>query len=47
VACRYGLPFLEIRSGSNPVGLRDKNGWDIPLAVTHLSMALAAIFDRG
>ncbi len=46
VACRYGVPFLEIRSGSNPVGLRDKNCWDIPLAATHLSMALAAIFDR-
>jgi len=47
VTCRYGVPFLEIRSGSNPVGLRDKTAWDIPLAVTHLSMALAAIFDRG
>lgn len=47
VACRYGVSFLEIRSGSNPVGLRNKSAWDIPLAVTHLSMALAALFDRG
>ncbi len=47
VACRYEVPFLEIRSGSNPVGIRDRNAWDIPLAVGQLSMALAALFDKG
>lgn len=44
VACRHGIDFLEIRSGSNPVGIRDKTAWDIPLAISHLSMALAAFF---
>ena len=47
VACRYGMPFLEIRSGSNPVGVRDRTGWHIPLAVERLSMALAALIDKG
>jgi len=47
VACRYGVPFLEIRSGSNPVGTRSKTAWNIPLAVARISMALAALFDGG
>jgi len=47
VACRYGVPFLEIRSGSNPVGTRNKADWDIPLAVKRIAMSLAALFDSG
>jgi len=47
VACRYGVPFLEIRTGSNPVGTRNKTAWNIPLAVERISMALATLFDKG
>ncbi|SMC46818.1 futalosine hydrolase [Desulfocicer vacuolatum DSM 3385] len=46
-ACRYDVPFLEIRCASNPVGVRDKKAWDIPLAVEGIAMALAALFDSG
>ena len=47
VAGRHGVPFLEIRSGSNPVGTRNKADWNIPLAVKRIAMALAALFDSG
>ncbi|EMG36907.1 futalosine hydrolase [Desulfocurvibacter africanus PCS] len=36
---RAGLPFLEIRSISNFVGLRPPQGWDMPLALRALERA--------
>lgn len=46
-ACRYGIPFLEIRCASNPVGTRNKADWNIPLAVKGIARALVALFDSG
>lgn len=36
---RIGLPFLEIRTISNAVGLRPPRGWDLPLALRSLEIA--------
>ncbi|AGW14357.1 futalosine hydrolase [Megalodesulfovibrio gigas] len=41
LACRRaGVAFVQLRSVSNPVGVRDKRAWDIPAA-------LAALADTG
>lgn len=40
VAALYKVNFMEIRTGSNRVGNRDKPLWQIPLAVNRLSTAL-------
>ena len=39
----HGVPFLEIRAISNPVGRRDRAGWDIPGALAVLGRAVAAL----
>lgn len=40
LACRQaGLPFVQLRSVSNPVGVRDKAAWDIPGALQALEEA--------
>ena len=40
-AClREGVPFLQLRSVSNAVGVRDKAKWDIPLAIARLNEVL-------
>ncbi len=46
VASLYDIPFLEIRSGSNFVGERDKKKWDIPLASKRISRACSAIIEN-
>ncbi len=40
------VPFLALRSVSNPVGERDKSMWDIPMALENLSVSLKYILDR-
>lgn len=35
-----GVPFLQLRSVSNAVGVRDKTKWDIKLAIARLNEAL-------
>ncbi|MBF0257736.1 MAG: futalosine hydrolase [Desulfamplus sp.] len=47
IAALYNIPFLEIRAGSNPVGIRDKKQWDIPLACQNASFALEALLEKG
>ncbi|MBF0467323.1 MAG: hypothetical protein HQK61_00315 [Desulfamplus sp.] len=47
IAALYNLPFIEIRAGSNPVGIRDKKKWDIPLACLNASFALEALLEKG
>ncbi len=47
VAALYNIAFMEIRAGSNFVGERDKNRWDIPLATTRASKAVALIIEKG
>ena len=41
-AARFGCPFLELRTVSNPVGRRNRTAWDIPGALVALREALAA-----
>jgi futalosine hydrolase len=40
VCLKETLPFLQIRSVSNAVGVRDKTKWDIPAAVRELNKKL-------
>jgi futalosine hydrolase len=37
------VPFLQIRSVSNDIGIRDKSRWDIPLAIRQLNDRLIAL----
>ncbi|WP_457552397.1 futalosine hydrolase [Desulfobacula sp.] len=43
IARCYDIPLMEIRSGSNFVGERDKSKWDMDLAVKQLGQVCAAI----
>jgi futalosine hydrolase len=43
VCLREGIPFLQLRSVSNTVGVRDKTKWDIGLAVARLNEQLIRI----
>ncbi|MBN1989949.1 MAG: futalosine hydrolase [Bacteroidales bacterium] len=40
-----GVPFLSVRSVSNRVEPRDRNRWDIPLAVNNLCVEVLRIVD--
>ncbi|SOB82564.1 futalosine hydrolase [Streptomyces sp. 1331.2] len=42
-AARYGLPALELRTVSNPVGPRDRAAWRIGEALAALERAFAAL----
>ncbi len=46
ICAAYGIPFLEIRAGSNFVGERNKASWDIPLASNNLVHALDRLLDQ-
>jgi futalosine hydrolase len=39
----HGVPFAEIRAISNLVGPRDRDAWQIPLALESLGRAVAAV----
>lgn len=39
----HGVPFLELRAISNPVGPRDRAGWDLPGALARLGPAVRAL----
>lgn len=43
---RAGLPFLEIRAVSNPVGSRSRAHWNLPLAFSALGRAARILFAR-
>lgn len=45
ICIHYGIPFLEIRSVSNRVGLRCKKMWDLPLAFRHGSRAVYTVVE--
>src|SRR5438105_2588005 len=42
-AAARGVAVLEIRAISNPVGRRDRAGWDVPGALAALSRAFAGL----
>lgn len=43
-AAQIGLPVLELRAISNPVGHRDLSRWDLPRALAALTAACASAF---
>ncbi len=40
------IPFLQIRSVSNDIGVRDKTKWDIKAAITNLNSRLIDLFTK-
>lgn len=46
VCLQAGLPFLQLRSVSNTVGVRDKTKWNIPLAIARLNGELIALLEK-
>ena len=46
VCLMENIPFLQLRSVSNAIGVRDKTKWDIRLAVTRLNEQLTRIFHQ-
>jgi futalosine hydrolase len=38
VCSREGIPFIALRAVSNRVGVRDRAGWNIPLALENLAL---------
>jgi futalosine hydrolase len=46
VTLHYGIPFLEIRAGSNWVGPRDRRSWQVELASRRAAQAVAAVIRR-
>jgi futalosine hydrolase len=46
VCLQENIPFLQIRSVSNEVGVRDKTKWDIPTAVRRLNEKLMGLLER-
>ncbi len=45
VCLKENIPFLQLRSVSNTVGIRDKTKWDIGLAITRLNEQLIRIIE--
>ena len=46
VCLQAQIPFLQLRSISNTVGVRDKAKWDIKLAISRLNEELLALLDN-
>jgi futalosine hydrolase len=46
VCARYEQPALQLRSISNYVTERDRDSWQLGLAITNLNEALGGLFDR-
>ncbi len=42
----HDIPFLEVRTVSNLVGRRDRDGWDLPAALRALAVAAGALLER-
>ncbi len=46
VCLREEIPFIQFRSISNDVGIRDKTKWDIPLAIRRLNEELISFLEK-
>ena len=46
VGLREQLPFLQLRSVSNAIGIRDKTKWNIPLAIARLNDRLISLLQQ-
>lgn len=47
IAKLYNIDFIEVRAGSNLVGERDKDKWNIPLACQRASFAVKSVIENG
>lgn len=45
IAALYGIPFIEIRAGSNFVGKRNRESWNLPLAFRNSSLAVIRVIN--
>lgn len=43
---KEGIPFLQLRSVSNDIGVRDKSRWDIRTAISRLNLQLMQILKK-
>lgn len=46
VCLQAAIPFLQLRSISNAVGVRDKTKWNIPLAISRLNEQLIGLLEK-
>ena len=46
VCLQAGVPFLQLRSVSNAIGVRDKTKWDIKLAIARLNEKLISLVNK-
>lgn len=46
VCLQEGIPFLQLRSISNAIGIRDKSKWNIPLAMARLNDQLIRLLGQ-
>lgn len=46
VCLQASIPFLQLRSVSNSVGVRDKTKWNIPLAIRRLNEELIILLEK-
>jgi futalosine hydrolase len=46
ICLKAGIPFLQLRSVSNAVGVRDKTKWNIPLAIARLNEELLILLEK-
>lgn len=46
VCLQANVPFLQLRSVSNAVGVRDKTKWDISLAIARLNEELISLLEK-
>ncbi|MEY4480323.1 MAG: hypothetical protein RLZZ267_1001 [Bacillota bacterium] len=44
-AGKCGVPFIEVRAISNPIGPRDRSNWNIPAALTALTSTFAVLVE--
>jgi len=46
VCLQMNVPFLQLRSVSNSVGVRDKTKWNIPVAIAKLNEQLISLLEK-
>ena len=46
VGLQENIAFLQLRSVSNPIGIRDKTQWNIPVAIRRLNDRLAGLLEH-
>ena len=47
IARHYGIPFMEIRAGSNVVGKRDLSRWNLPLSFERAALGIRLLAENA